>query len=63
VKRKDLVGVARVVSWKGAAIQRGLEHGSTGIAIVRSRYQATTSEDTAGWKRFVKCGNQKWLCN
>jgi hypothetical protein len=33
----------------GAAIQRGLEHGSKGTAIVRSRYQATTSEDTSCW--------------
>jgi hypothetical protein len=35
-----------------ATVQRGLEPGSRGIAIVRSRYQATTSEDTAGWKRL-----------
>jgi hypothetical protein len=44
-------------SCKGAAIRRGLEPGSREIAIVRSRYQATTSEETAGWKRcdFVKC--------
>jgi hypothetical protein len=34
----------------GAAIQKGLEPGSRGIAIVRSRYQATTGEDNAGWK-------------
>jgi hypothetical protein len=40
---------ARVHSWKGAAVQRELEHGSRGIVIVISRYQATTSEDTAGW--------------
>jgi hypothetical protein len=33
-------------SWKGATIQRVFEHGSRGIAIVRSHYQATTSEDT-----------------
>jgi hypothetical protein len=38
--------------WKGAAIQRGLEPGSRGITIVKSRYQATTSEDTEGWKRL-----------
>jgi hypothetical protein len=36
---------------KGAIIQRGPELGSRGIAVVRSHYQATTSEDTAGWKR------------
>jgi hypothetical protein len=41
---------ARINIWKGAAIQRGSEHESKIIAIVRSRYQATTSEDTAGWK-------------
>jgi hypothetical protein len=29
---------------KGAAIQEGIEPGSRGIAIVRSRYQATSSE-------------------
>jgi hypothetical protein len=27
--------------------------GSRGVAIVRSRYQATASEDTAGWKDLV----------
>jgi hypothetical protein len=31
-------------SWNGATVQRGLELRSR--AIVRSRYQATTSEDT-----------------
>jgi hypothetical protein len=45
-------------SWKEDAVQRGLEPGSRGLAIVRSLYQATTSEDTAGWKRLVKYGNQ-----
>jgi hypothetical protein len=40
------------VSLKRAAVQRGLETGSKGQAIVRSRYQATTSEDTEGWKRL-----------
>jgi hypothetical protein len=42
-------------SWKGAVVQRGL---------VRSRCQATTTEDTAGWKRqrdFVKYGNSDSL--
>jgi hypothetical protein len=42
--------VKKKVSWKGATVQRGLEPRSRGLAIVRSRYQATTSEDTAGWK-------------
>jgi hypothetical protein len=37
--------------WKGAAVQRGLEHGSRGIAIVRNRYRVTTSEDTACWNK------------
>jgi hypothetical protein len=32
-------------SWKGAAIQSGLEHRSRGVAIVGSRYQENTSED------------------
>jgi hypothetical protein len=45
-------------SWKGASVHRGLEHGSRGIATVGSRHQATTGEDTAGWKRLVNCGNQ-----
>jgi hypothetical protein len=27
---------ARISSWKGVAIQRGLEHGSKGIAIVKA---------------------------
>jgi hypothetical protein len=39
-------------SWKGASIQRGLEPGSRRIAIVRSRYQATSSEDTDDLKIF-----------
>jgi hypothetical protein len=43
---------ARICSWKGVAVQRGLEPGSKEIAIVRSRYQETSSEDTAGWKRL-----------
>jgi hypothetical protein len=34
MRREDLVGVARVLSWKGAAIQRGLEPGSRGLTIV-----------------------------
>jgi hypothetical protein len=37
------VPLKKSVSLKAAAVQRGL-------AIVRSRYQATTSEDTAGLK-------------
>jgi hypothetical protein len=41
---------ARIYIWKGPAFQRGLEPESRGIAIVRSRYQATTSEDTAAGK-------------
>jgi hypothetical protein len=39
--------VARVRSWTGAAIQRGFNHRSRGIAIVSSHYQTTISEDTA----------------
>jgi hypothetical protein len=52
------LGVSRNIgSWKGAAIQRGFEHGSRGIAIVRSRYQEMFSEDTAGWKIFGVCSS------
>jgi hypothetical protein len=43
---------ARTLFWKGAAAHRGLEPESRGIAIVRSRYEATSSEDTVGWKRL-----------
>jgi hypothetical protein len=38
--------------WKGATIQKGLKAGRRGIALVRSRYQATTIEDTADSKRL-----------
>jgi hypothetical protein len=41
-----------IFSWKGAADHRGLEPGSREIAIIRSLYQETSSEDTAGWKRL-----------
>jgi hypothetical protein len=34
-----------VLSWKGAAIQRLLEHGSGGTIIVESRYQETAGGD------------------
>jgi hypothetical protein len=50
-------------SWKGAAIQRGLQPESKELIIVINRYQATTSEDTVGRKRLVKCENQRWRCN
>jgi hypothetical protein len=43
--------VVTELNWKGAAIHRVLEPGSRGLATVRSRYQAATGEDTAGWKR------------
>jgi hypothetical protein len=43
------------VSFKGAAIQRGLQDGNRGLATVRSRYQETSSEDTALWKRDLPC--------
>jgi hypothetical protein len=42
--------VRKRVSWKEAAIKRGLERGSWRICTVRSRYQGTAGEDTAGWK-------------
>jgi hypothetical protein len=43
-------------SWKRAADQRGLGHGSRRIAIVRSRYQETSRKDTAGWKNMAFAG-------
>jgi hypothetical protein len=42
--------VKKRVSLKGATVQRGLRPKSRVLVIVRSRYRATTSEDTAGWK-------------
>jgi hypothetical protein len=39
-------------SWRVAAVHRGLEPVSRGIAIVRSRYQTTTSEAAADWRRL-----------
>jgi hypothetical protein len=33
----------KAVSWKGAAIQRGLDPGSRGLAIVRSLCQGTSN--------------------
>jgi hypothetical protein len=67
--------VKKLANWKGAAIQREFEQGSRGLAIVRSRFQAITSKDTAGWKKirviFLKGGNNdsftvttwKWSIN
>jgi hypothetical protein len=47
--REELIEV-RKRSWKGAAVQRGLDPGSRKIATVRNRYLATTSDDIAAWK-------------
>jgi hypothetical protein len=44
-------------SWKGSAVQSGLEPESRSLAVVRSRYQATTSEDIAGLKRLSVCSS------
>jgi hypothetical protein len=33
-------------SWKGDAVQRGLETGSRKLSTVRSRYQVTAGEDS-----------------
>jgi hypothetical protein len=41
----------------GAAIQRETEPESRGIAIVRIGYEATTSEETVGWKRLSVCAS------
>jgi hypothetical protein len=48
--------VARVLSWKGTAVQSILQHGSRGLAIVRSLHQVTCIEDTAGWKILFLIG-------
>jgi hypothetical protein len=42
-------------SWNEDAVQIGLESRSRGIAIVKSRYQTSTSEDIAGWKTLSVC--------
>jgi hypothetical protein len=39
------LSIAGALSWKGAAIQRGLDPGSRGIIIVRNCYQETISGD------------------
>jgi hypothetical protein len=51
----------RIDSWKGVAIQRGLEPGSRRITIVRSRYQAVTCENTGGWKRVKRVVCEVWM--
>jgi hypothetical protein len=37
------------------AVKRGVESGSLRISTVRSRYQGTADEDTAGWKILSRC--------
>jgi hypothetical protein len=37
--------------------RQGRYHGRKIISIVRSRYQANTSEDTASWKRLAVCSS------
>jgi hypothetical protein len=46
--------VARMLSWKRAAIQRGSESGSRGIAIVRSRYQKMIRGDCNGLRTLIR---------
>jgi hypothetical protein len=43
------------IQLEGSLHSERLEHGSTGIAIVRNSYQATTSENTVCWRRFSMC--------
>jgi hypothetical protein len=45
--------VKKRLSWKGAAVQRRLEPGSRGRAIVRSRFKKTFIEGTECWKRLI----------
>jgi hypothetical protein len=40
-------------NWKRAAVQRGLEPGSRGISLVRSRYQETANGDCNRLKTLV----------
>jgi hypothetical protein len=56
IRAKGLQG-ARIGQLEGTATQRVLEPGSRLITIVRSLYQATTNEDTAGWKRLSLCSS------
>jgi hypothetical protein len=45
-------------NWKEeATIQNGLERGRTGITVLRSRYQKTSSEDNAGWEDLACASN------
>jgi hypothetical protein len=56
IKRTIEARIVQLEGWKGATVQRGLDHGSRGIAIVRSRYQETSSEDTTifeVWKSVI----------
>jgi hypothetical protein len=45
----------RIDCWRGGAVRRGFGHGSRGIAIVWSRHQEKSGENTAGWKRLGVC--------
>jgi hypothetical protein len=51
-----------VLSWKRATIQRELEHGRRGMAIVRSRYQETTSRDCNRLRILVAISIAKLHC-
>jgi hypothetical protein len=44
----------RILS-KAAAVHKGIEHASRGIATLRSRHQEMSSEDSTGWKRLSTC--------
>jgi hypothetical protein len=44
--------VKKRVSWKGVAVQKGLQTGNRGIAIVRNCYQGTAGVDRASCKRL-----------
>jgi hypothetical protein len=43
--------------WKEDVFQKELERGSRGITVVRSRYQKTSSENTAGWKDSARASD------
>jgi hypothetical protein len=50
VIRRTIEG--RIVQLEESPLSERTEHGRRGIAVVRSRYQKTSSQGTADWKRL-----------
>jgi hypothetical protein len=55
--------VRKIHSWKGAAVQRGLEHGNREITIVGAITRQLLVKTLQAGKRLVKCRNKRWRCN